>query len=133
MAKPEDLIPFYIDGREAKLVRIRKLCADPEELAEKIRKAGGGLRSTIGDAANKARGLLAGDPRYRKKWIADNSEAIGDGDPTDAFDAFLAGVADELAYVLEDEILPLLSDPDDDSDRSHGEDEDEDEDEEEED
>lgn len=112
-ALTEKLLPFYFDGREAKLVRIRKLCMDADEIADVIRNAPIlAPRDHIGAVAKKAGTTLTGDRKYRQKWIADNNDALhevsGVISGEDAFSAFVDGLADELAYVLEDEVLGAL-------------------------
>lgn len=105
-----DLLTFYLDGRGVKqLSRLRKLAPDAEEITQSI-LAGKDLREEIQRCCYEAKRLLAGDRKYKAKWLKDNDHAVAEleADENDAFDAFMHGMADELCYSLEHEVLGVL-------------------------
>lgn len=120
----KDLIPFYLEGRNAKLVRIKRITAEPEEIAQMVFD-GGSLRESIQTTVDKGYQVLLSDRKYRKTWERDSS--LDEGVDADAAYAhYLRGVADELAYALETEVLECLDEVDgDDGDDDADEDEDE--------
>lgn len=130
MALEERFLPFYLDGRDAKLARISKLCPDAAEIAKEILQ-GKSLRTVIGDHAAQAGDTLARNLPFKRKWLHDNDEALEDlvsehpANKDGAFAAFIAGMADELAYVLEDEVVGELNAIGGDDDEGEGEEEDE--------
>lgn len=108
-----DLLPFYMAGREAKLTRIRKLCADPEDLCQAVLDGNEGVRDACAGAAQRAADLLRSDARYRKQWSKDSADEVAElstDDLSRAFDAYIVGLRDELAYVLEPDVLECISD-----------------------
>ena len=107
----EDLISFYLQGRAVKSIsRIRKFAADPDEIAVKI-TAGAGVRPAIGAACDEAASQLRANRKARQTWAADSKDdlvGLGAGGEDLAWGAYCQGMSDELAYVIESEVLDAL-------------------------
>ena len=117
---------FYLDGRDAKLLRHD---IDENELAEQILEKGD-LRGTIHAAAARSAAGPQLD-RYKRQWLRDNEEEIKEagGDADAAWKAFLDGRIDELANALEPNVLEAMEEAlgdEDGDDDEEVEDEDED-------
>jgi hypothetical protein len=108
---------FYLLGRGEK--RLPKIDLDEAALAkaivdeaplDKFYENHSPLRHLIFDACKKALTPLAVG-RRRTQWLAEHAaeiaEADGDGDA--AYNAWLAGITDELVYSLEESVLGELS------------------------
>lgn len=130
---------FYLQGRQTK--RLPRIDLDEAALAKEILAAGRATPlSMIHEACSKALSHMAVG-RKRREWVAANAIGIADagGDDAGCYAAWLAGVTDELAYGIEEEVVaemalviqgdavPEDSDEDEDAD-DEGDDDDEDED-----
>lgn len=114
-----EFLTFYLDGRGVKsLGRLRKLVPDAEEICDRV-VAGEAIRTAIERRVAEGMKLLAGDRKYKTAWLKDNDEAIDEslegnsargleGSKDEAFEAFMGGMADELSYSLEAEVVELL-------------------------
>jgi hypothetical protein len=117
---------FYLDGREE-----RRLKADISipDIAQRLLRDGGDLRKTITTECERVR--AANDwGKVKRKWIAGaDPVAIKDagGDAEQAYAAWLAGRADELAFYLESKVLAEMFSDDDDDEEGEGGDDDEEE------
>lgn len=127
----EDLISFYLAGRAVKsLGRLKKSIADPDEIAEKI-IAGTAVRAAISDACAEAAKPTLTDRKRKTAWLTENKDdlptAPSSSSNDDAWAAYCQGMADELAYAIEPDVLDALEgDGEDDED---GDDDEEDDDE----
>lgn len=116
----EEMIPFYLQGRGAKLTRIKKYVADPEEIAETIEGGKAKVRDAIGKACSEAAEQLMGDRKRKAVWLEENSAELANVDvmlggkvnTDEAWKAFCYGMGDELAYAMEPDVLDVLEDPD---------------------
>lgn len=124
----EETIPFYLQGRSVKsLSRLRKFVADPDEIVEAI-EGGKPVRAAVTDACAEAAKQLIGDRKRKAAWLDENTTELVDvtaiGGKDDAWKAFCFGMADELAYVYEIDVLDCLEgddlDGDDDESESDG-------------
>lgn len=129
----EETIPFYLQGRGAKLARIKKYVADPEEIAEQIEGGKAKVRDAIGKACTDAAEQLMGDRKRKAAWIEENADELAEvtaiGGKDEAWKAYCYGMGDELAYAIEPDVLDVLEDPDgegDGDDGDEGDDEDDD-------
>lgn len=115
----EDLIDFYLAGRAVKsLSRLRKYLADPDEIAEKI-LAGTPVRAAISEACEAAAKQVEADRKRKAAWLADlaeNSDSPLNGNGEAAWKAYCQGMADELAYAIDADVLDALEGEGDDDD-----------------
>lgn len=120
----EQLISFYLQGRGVdSLARLRKFVDDPDEIAEKIR-AGADVRAAVSAACEAASSQIAADRKRRDKWMEENRDELVTADKTEAWKAYCQGMADELAYSMEPDVLDALEgDYEDDDDGDEGEEE----------
>jgi len=128
--KPEYL-PFYIDGRESKTLRV-----DADDLIDDIVKRvtdGEPLWATVHTVAEKAGQSFCLDASKRKRFAKEYGEDVKEagGDEAAAWEAFCAGKVDELAESLEpaalEALMETVEDGDGDGDGEDDEDGDEDE------
>ena len=129
----KDLIPFYLQGRDARsLNKIQRFVDHPGDLADQVAERGfAELRTIIGTACRQAAGQLSGDRRLRDKWMTENEAELKESGLSailhdDAWKAYCCGMADELAYTLETDVLAELAgeDSDDPGDDDEGDSED---------
>lgn len=131
--KPE-MIPFYLSGRSVtRLSKIRALVADPEEIAEVVESGRLDFRAAITDACDEAAKQYAANRKRREKWFEESKLELEESkvDKTAAWEAYCKGVGDELAYVLEPDVLNELygeDEAEDDGDEEEGEGSDDDDD-----
>lgn len=123
----DDTIPFYLQGRSVKsLARLRKFVADPDEIVEAIEK-GKPVRAAITDACAEAAKQLIADRKRKAAWLEEHNAELVDvtaiGGKDEAWKAYCYGMADELAYVYEVDVLDCLDDGDDDEDDEDDEEE----------
>jgi len=122
-----DYILWYLDGRSEKLLRHDFTAAD---IADKVVN-GVPIREELQRQAQSAAAALASG-KTKRRWIADNEDWIktaGEAiDADTAYEAWLQGRIDELAYSLEDEVITELNsrfsedDEDEEGDEDEGED-----------
>lgn len=98
---------FYIEGREA---RGLKHDIDIDDVAEKLRPGGATLRDAILAACDAAAKPLDSG-KSKRTWIAERTEDIAEagGNAEEAYRAWLKGRIDELAYMLEPEVINALA------------------------
>jgi hypothetical protein len=121
---------FYVEGREARTLKLDRIY--PEDIANKLRAGETTLRDAI-LAACESIALLSVSSGSKRTWISRHEAAIAEagGDAEAAHMAWIRGRIDELAYVVEPEVISalsdeeeeLLSDSDDDEDGEDGEEE----------
>ena len=118
-----DYIPFYLEGRDAKLL---KADIDTQRIAEDVAAGKGTIHELLADAVSKAAKGLDVD-KAKRRWIEAWEDEIKEagGDSEAAHEHFTQGRVDELVYRLEPEVLEDL-DPDADDDDDDDEDGDED-------
>jgi hypothetical protein len=121
----EEYWTFYLDGR---VYRTLKNDIDPGDLAARLMVPNGkSLRDTV-MAASRAVAAPLESGKTKQRWIAEHDADIkaAGGDADAAFKAWLEGRVDELAYVLEPDVLAAMGeDDDDDDDRDEDDDEEE--------
>jgi hypothetical protein len=114
---------FYVDGREA---RALKHDIDVDDVANKLRDGDVALRDAV-LAACVAVAQPLGTSKAKRKWIDEHQDEIAEagGSAEQAHDAWVRGRVDELAYMLEPEVINAVAgggdedpsgDDDDDSD-----------------
>jgi hypothetical protein len=128
-------VPFYLEGRDAKLM---KDTTDDKALAAKV-LAGEGDPRTMAQVAAVVAAKPFATGRSKTRWLKEHEAEIRNagGDASDAYDHYMRGRIDSLAYSIEADILAELGDmgraggePGTDGDREDDDDEDGDEDDE---
>lgn len=124
----ECLVPFYLEGRGIERINRLRDGIDFDDVIEKILEGALLPREALQSAAVSAVMPLSSDNRKRLAWVAEHKEEIGHliselgGSITpqlaaaEAWQAYIAGVTDELAFVSEPDLLDDLEGDDDDGD-----------------
>jgi len=102
-----EYLPFYLEGRDAKLV---KNDIDDDDLAQQIVDTGKTPYEITHAAAETAVKVLAVDPRKKRLWLNEHEDDLKEagGSADDAWNAFIAGRTDELCSALETPVLEAL-------------------------
>lgn len=95
----ESLWSFYLEGREARLV---KTDMSDEDLSKAVKEADGPMLTTLAALAKPAIAALE-NGRVKRGWIEERKDDIlaCEESEDDAYRAFLAGRADKLVLKLE--------------------------------
>lgn len=129
-AMKAEYLPFYLEGRDAKLV---KNDIDEDDLAQQIVDTGKTPYDVLHAAAEAAVKVIAVDQRKKKLWLNEHEDDVKEagGSADDAWNAFIAGRTDELCSALETPVLEALEEIvfEGDEDESAEDDDEEDEDE----
>lgn len=102
-----DYVWFYLEGREAKLLRTD---IDTAAIAEKVVAGKGGIHELLHTAASDAAKGLAVD-RQKRRWLADYEDDIKEagGDGEVAYKHYCDGRVDELVMQLEPEVVEEMA------------------------
>lgn len=105
-----DYIFFYLEGREAKSLKVD---IDTEVIAEQVAAGKGTIHELLHKAVSDAAKGLEVD-RQKRRWIADYEDEIKEagGDQDVAYRHYCEGRVDELVYRLEPDVLEELEDDD---------------------
>jgi len=117
----EEYLPFYCLGRQER--KLLKHDISESDVAEVIAK-GTPLRRALEEACERA-AVPFQSGRSKRKWLDENADDLQGIDPDAAYAAYLQGRVDELAYVLEPDVVSELSGDDEDDDEVEGEEGDE--------
>jgi hypothetical protein len=123
---------FYIQGRED---RTLKHDVDVDELAKKLRAGDVAFRDAVLAACDAVAQPLSGG-KAKRKWLDEHQEEIAQagGSAEQAHAAWVKGRVDELAYMLEPDVINALADvgdgdePDENDEEGEEEDDDDEED-----
>lgn len=116
----DEYLPFYCQGRAER--RLLKHDISESDLVEVISK-GTPLRRAIEEACERvATPFQTG--KSKRLWLLENADDVAGLDPDLAYKAFLQGRIDELAYVLEPDVVGALGE-DEDGEDEDGEEEEE--------
>jgi hypothetical protein len=98
---------FYLEGRAQKKLLPNDIAES--DLAERLVRAGGAVRGVIYEACTAAARSLEGG-RTKRTWITEHKEAIQEagGNADLAYEAWLLGRTDELAYALEEDVIAAI-------------------------
>jgi hypothetical protein len=126
-----DLLTFYLDGRGAKLHKLRKVTEDFDDIAKRVLVHDQSVRAALDVAVGAGASVLKADRRFKTAWLKENDDAIQEAGvrSDDAFEAYVEGLRDELAFSLEPEVLEAIEEEidgpsEDDEDEDHEEDDD---------
>ena len=105
-----EYLPFYIDGRNAKVLRV-----DADTLIDDVVKRvkdGQPMWASVHVVATAAAQAFCVDGAKRRQFVRDNEDEIKEagGNEEAAWEAFCAGKVDELSESLEPTVVEVLED-----------------------
>lgn len=128
----EAFIPFYLEGRAVKsLGKYQRMLPDADEIAEQITSEDLlSVRAAVEAACKEGLKPLETDRKKKRAWLDDHKQELdmlrgekpgkmpmGVTNADDlAWHYYLNGIADELAYVVEADVLEELDEDDDSED-----------------